>query len=203
MRFRNTSRRGVALLAVALAGSMAIPALAQTQAAGTADEWITRLASPGTAPDLDVAALKQAATDRIKARAKADAAPLKRAPIAPELLKLPQIAADIQFDEDGAVVRPESYQTLGRIADTLSHPSLWAYKFLIVGHTVSTGRRENNLTLSQRRADVIRDIMVNTFKVSGKRLQTLGLGEEQMLDNNRPTAPVNAQVQVMTVGKAP
>jgi OmpA-OmpF porin, OOP family len=203
MRFRNISRRGVALLAVVLAGSMAIPAFAQTQAAGAAEEWITRLASPDTAPDIDVAALKQAATDRIKARSKADAAPLKRAPIAPELLKLPQIAADIQFDEDGAVVRPESYRMLGRIADTLSHPSLWAYKFLIVGHTASTGRRENNLTLSQRRADVIRDIMVNTFKISGKRLQSLGLGEEQMLDNNRPTAPVNAQFQLMTVGKAP
>ena len=43
MRFRNTSRRGIALLAVALAGLMAIPAFAQTQAAGTADEWIIRL----------------------------------------------------------------------------------------------------------------------------------------------------------------
>jgi outer membrane protein OmpA-like peptidoglycan-associated protein len=202
MRSGSASRR-IALLAVALAGLTAIPAFAQTQVAGAADEWVTRLAGLDAAPDLDVAALKQAATDRIKARSKADAAPLKRAPIAPELRKLPQIAADIQFDEDGAVVRPESYRTLGRIADTLTHPSLWGYKFLIVGHTVSTGKRENNLTLSQRRADVVRDIMINTFKVSGKRLQALGLGEEQMLDNNRPTAPVNAQVQLVTVGKAP
>ena len=77
------------------------------------------------------------------------------------------------------------------------------YKFLIVGHTVSTGRRENNLTLSQRRADVIRDMLINTFKISPKRLQTIGLGEEQLLDSARPSAPVNQQVQVVTVGKAP
>ena len=197
------SRWGIALLAAALIGCAALPALAQAQAGGTADEWVNKLAGLETAPDLDVAALRQQAQDRIKARAKADAAPVKRPLIAPELLKLPQFAADIQFDEDAAVVRPESYRTLGRIADTLYHPSLLGYKFLIVGHTLSTGRRENNLTLSQRRADVIRDMLINTFKISPKRLQTLGLGEEQLLDSIHPAAPVNQQVQILTVGKAP
>jgi outer membrane protein OmpA-like peptidoglycan-associated protein len=117
------------------------------------------------------------------------------------LLRLPQLAAEIQFDEDAAVVRPESYRVLGRIADTLYHPSLLGYKFLIVGHTVSTGRRENNLTLSQRRADVVREVLINTFKISPKRLQAIGLGEEQLLDSARPAAPANQQVHVMTIGQ--
>ena len=199
----GNSRRVIALLAASLLGLMAIPASAQTPAAGPADEWVNELAGPETAPDLDLAALRQQATDRIKARAKLDAAPLKRAVIAPDLLNLPQVAADIKFDEDAAVVRPESYRLLGRIADTLYHPSLLGSKFLIVGHTVSTGKRDYNLTLSQRRADVIRDIMISTFKVSPKRLQAIGLGEEQMLDSLHPAAPVNAQVQLIAVGKAP
>ena len=203
MRRCRNSRHGVALLVAALIGLAAIPASAQTPAAGSADEWINKLAGPETAPDLDLAALRQQAADRIKARAKLDAAPLKRAPIAPYLLKLPQVTADIQFDEDAAVVRPESYRMLGRIADALYHPSLLGSKFLIVGHTVSTGKRDYNLTLSQRRADVIRDIMISTFKISPKRLQAIGLGEEQMLDSLHPGAPVNAQVQLMTVGRAP
>jgi flagellar motor protein MotB len=50
---------------------------------------------------------------------------------------------------------------------------------------------------------VIRDMLVNTFKISPKRLQTIGLGEEQLLDSARPSAPVNQQVQVVTLGKAP
>jgi len=203
MRRCRNSRHGVALLVAALIGLAAIPASAQTPAAGSADEWINKLAGPETAPDLDLAALRQQAADRIKARAKLDAAPLKRAPIAPDLLKLPQVTADVQFDEDAAVVRPESYRMLGRIADALYHPSLLGSRFLIVGHTVSTGKRDYNLTLSQRRADVIRDIMISTFKISPKRLQAIGLGEEQMLDSLHPGAPVNAQVQLMTVGKAP
>jgi len=203
MRRCRNSRHGVALLVAALIGLAAIPASAQTPGAGSADEWINKLAGPETAPDLDLAALRQQAADRIKARAKLDAAPLKRAPIAPDLLKLPQVTADIQFDEDAAVVRPESYRMLGRIADALYHPSLLGSRFLIVGHTVSTGKRDYNLTLSQRRADVIRDIMISTFKISPKRLQAIGLGEEQMLDGLHPGAPVNAQVQLMTVGRAP
>jgi OOP family OmpA-OmpF porin len=202
MSSARKARHGVGLLVVALIG-FALPSSAQAQAAGTADEWVNKLAGLETAPDLDVAALRQQAMDRIKARAKADAAAVKRPLIAPELLKLPQqFSAEIQFDEDAAVVRPESFRTLGRIADTLTHPSLLGYKFLIVGHTVSTGKREYNLILSQRRADVIRDILINTFKISPKRLQALGLGEEQLLDSLHPAAAVNQQVQVVTVGKA-
>lgn len=190
---------GIGLLISMLVGFAALPSLAQTQAGGTAEEWVTRLAGLETPPDLDFAALRQQALDRIKSRA--DSAPIKRPPLASQLLKLPQLVADIQFDEDAAVMRPDSYRMLGRIADTLSHPSLLGYRFLIVGHTPSTGRRENNLTLSQRRADVIRDVLINTFKISPKRLQAVGLGEEQLLDSARPMSPANQQVHVMTIGK--
>ena len=66
-------------------------------------------------------------------------------------------------------MQPASYQTLGRIADALVHSSMLPYGVLIVGHTESNGRRENNVFLSQRRADAIRDMLVNTFKIATKR----------------------------------
>jgi flagellar motor protein MotB len=100
-------------------------------------------------------------------------------------------------------VRPESYQTLGRLADTLVNSALLNYTFLIVGHVESGARRDHNVFLSQRRADAIRDILVNTFKISAKRLQSVGLGEEQLLDPARPNGPVNAQTQIMTLAKVP
>ncbi len=199
MRPASKSRRHFGLLAVALLGFAALPAQAQAPAAGTSEEWVKRLDGLETAPDLDLADLRQRLVERVKS--KVEPVPNKRPPAVPQLLKLPQLIADIQFDEDAAVVRPDSYRVLGRIADTLTHPSLLGYKFLIVGHTPSTGRRDHNLTLSQRRADVIRDVLVNTFKLSSKRLQAIGLGEEQLLDRARPTAPINAQVHLMTVGR--
>lgn len=198
MRRASRSLAPIGLLVVALLGCAVLPARAQTPAASSSEDWVKRLAGLETAPDLDVAALRQQVTERVKSRA--DTQPIRRPLVAPQLLKLPQLVADIQFDEDAAVVRPESYRMLGRIADTLTHPSLLGYRFLIVGHTVSTGRRDINLSLSQRRADVIREVLVNTFKINPKRLLSLGLGEEQLLDSARPASPANQRVHLMTVG---
>ncbi len=187
-----------ALLALA-AG--ACPARAQT--ATTRDDIVSRLGRFESAPDLDLAALRQKVTERSKSRSKVDFAPLNRSQVAPELLKLPSYLADIQFDTDTPIVLPESYQTVGRLADALMHASLLPYSFLIVGHVEPSGRREANAILSQRRADAIRDILVNTFKISAKRLQSVGLGEEQLLDAAHPNAPINRQMQVVTVAKMP
>jgi OmpA-OmpF porin, OOP family len=175
------------------------PAHAQT--AAPAENLVSALGGLDAAPDLDIAALRQQVLDRVKA--KTDAVALKRPPIAPQLLKLPQFSIEIQFDTDSPVIRPNSYRTLGRIADALQDPALLAYGFLIVGHTESTGRREINLTLSQRRADSIRDVLVTTFKISSKRLQAVGLGEEQLRDTARPAAPVNQRIQVISVKTMP
>jgi outer membrane protein OmpA-like peptidoglycan-associated protein len=194
-------RRDIGLLTgalIVLAGSMS-PACAQTIV--TTETMVNQLAGQDTPPDIDVAALRQQALDRVKS--KAEPVPLKRPPVAVQLLKLPQFIVDVQFDSDSPIVRPESYSVLGRIADALTYPTLLPYRFLIVGHTESSGKRDYNLTLSQRRADAIRDVLATTFKISPKRLQAIGLGEEQLQDAVHPTAPINQQIQVVTVGNAP
>jgi OmpA-OmpF porin, OOP family len=124
-----------------------------------------------------------------------------RPPIAAQLADLPQSSFEIEFDPDSTIVRPASFRTLGRIADALTHPTLLGYRFLVVDHTNSIGRRDANLALSQRRADAIRDILLATFKISPKRLQAVGLGEEQLGDAAHPTATGNLRVQIVTVGK--
>jgi outer membrane protein OmpA-like peptidoglycan-associated protein len=201
MRPGNSGLRDLRLLAVALIGSAALMFPLRAQTALTTDDIVSRLGGLETAPDLDLAALRQRALDRIKS--KAEAVPLKRPPVTTELRKLPQITLGIKFDPDTSIVRPESYQSLGRIADALMRQSLLPYGILIVGHTESTGKRDYNLTLSQRRADSIRDVLVTTFKISPKRIQAIGLGEEQLLDAAQPSAAINQQYQIMTVAKAP
>lgn len=193
--------RDLGLLTSALMLLAAPSPPAYAQSAAPAENLVNALIGLDATPDLDVAALRQQALERIKA--KADAVPLKRPPIAPQLLQLPQFTVEVQFDPDSPIIRPDSYRTLGRIADTLQNPALLAYGFLIVGHTESGGRRDNNLTLSQRRADSIRDVLITTFKISSKRLQAVGLGEEQLRDAARPAAPVNQRIQVISVKTMP
>ena len=204
MRSGDKNRRGIVLLMAALIGLTGLPAFAQAPAqapaGGTSEEWIKKLGGFDGAAEPDPVELKKQAAERIKS--KAEPVPNKRPQMAPELNKLPQFVTEVLFDEDAAVVRPDSYRTLGRIADALTDPSMLGYRFLIVGHTASAGRRDFNLTLSQRRADVIRDVLINTFKVSAKRLVALGLGEEQLVDRTRPGAPANSRFQVITVGSS-
>ena len=188
---------GTLMLAAAIAPS------ARAQSAVTRDDIISKLNHLDAAPTLDLAALRPQVMERSKSRGRNEPPPQKRPPIAPDLTGLPTFNVDIQFDPDTPVVRPESYETVGRIADAMVQATMLPYTFLIVGHIESNGKREGNVTLSQRRADSIRDILVNTFKISTKRLQSIGLGEEQLLDPGRPTSAVNQQIQIMTIAKLP
>ena len=169
----------------------------------TREDIVRQLSRFETAPTLDLAALKQQTQERSKMRGRNEPPPQKRPPIAPDLMNLPAFNVDIQFDVDTPIVRPESYQTVGRIADAMVYSELLPYSFLIVGHVEANGKRESNVILSQRRADAIRDILANTFKISAKRLQSIGLGEEQLLDPAKPTSAVNQQIQIITVAKTP
>jgi outer membrane protein OmpA-like peptidoglycan-associated protein len=185
-------------LVLAAAGLLAMalsPACAQE--APTAKTMIDTLAKLEAPSDLDVPALRQQAAERIKTRA--DLNPVKRPLISRELNRLPHIDLDIQFNPDTPVIRPESYPTIGRLADALTNPALMSLTFLVVGRMDANGRRDNNLALSQRRAEAIRDALVTTFKVSSKRVLAVGLGEEQLVDANNPKSAVNQQAEIVTL----
>jgi OmpA-OmpF porin, OOP family len=182
------------LLAMSAASALAQPA-------ATSDDMVNQLSGLEAPVEVDIASLRQDALARIKS--KADAVALKRPPIAPQLTKLPHLDLDIQFNPGSPVIRPDSYRMLGRVADALSDPRLLPFVFLIVGHTDASGRREDNLTLSQRRAESFRDVLVTTFKISPKRIQAVGLGEEQLQDADHPKAAVNQQIGIVSVRKGP
>ena len=200
MRFGEKYLGNIGLLTGMLI-MLAAPTPLAAQVPATTESLVNQLAGLETTPDLNVAALRQQALERVKS--KVDAAPLKRPPVVVQILKLPQMNAEVQFDSDSPIIRPQSYRAIGRIADALYHPKLLPYGFLIVANTDSTGKREYNLTLSQRRADAIREVLVTTFKISPKRLQALGLGEEQLQDAAHPTAASNLRIQIITVAKIP
>jgi OmpA-OmpF porin, OOP family len=201
MRLARPTLRAFGLPIAALIAVMAATCLAQGQTAPEPDAIVSQLSQFDSAPELDIADLKQRVLDKSRSRARNEPEPSKRPPIVPEILNLPTFTVDIHFDTDTPVIRPDSYQAVGRIADALVNAQLLPYTFLVVGHSDSNGRREANAILSQRRADAIRDVLVNTFKISSKRLQSLGLGEEQFVDQAHPTSPANLQIQIVTIGK--
>jgi OmpA-OmpF porin, OOP family len=200
-RLAKRSLRDMPLLAAVMIAISAPPSYGQV--AATREDIVNQLSRFDTGPELDLAGLRQKTLERSRSRSRNEPPADKRPPMVPELQGLPGFNVDIQFDTDTPIVRPQSYETLGRIADALVNAKLLQYSFLIVGHIEANGRRENNAILSQRRADAIRDILVNTFKISAKRIQAIGLGEEQLLDPAHPTSATNQQVQILTLAKVP
>jgi outer membrane protein OmpA-like peptidoglycan-associated protein len=121
-------------------------------------------------------------------------------PIADVLKNLPNFIVQIQFDLGSDVIRPESWVTVGRIADALHNPLLLSNRFLVVGHTDAKGTRTYNLELSQKRADAVVEMLVNTFRVPPAQLVALGLGEEQLFDQKDPFSGANRRVAILNIG---
>ena len=193
-----------ACLAALVAGMPAARAQTPGQPAPARDDIVNALNHYDSDVALDIPALKQTILERSKVRSKKEPEANKRPPIVPEIMKVPgTFNVAIAFDVDTPIILPESYETVGRIADAMVNAPLLQYTFLIVGHTESNGNRPANAILSQRRADAIRDVLANTFKISTKRLASLGVGEEQFIDQAHPTSAVNQQIQIVTVGKVP
>jgi OOP family OmpA-OmpF porin len=117
-----------------------------------------------------------------------------------ELKKLPQLIVQIQFDLGSDSIRPESWVTIGRIADALRHPLLAGNRFLIVGHTDAQGSRLFNLELSQKRAQSVTGMLITTFRIKSERLLAMGLGEEQLFNKGKPNSGVNRRVELLNIG---
>lgn len=154
-----------------------------------------------TSVGVDVARMRQIAAQAAHDPARAD--PYHRAPLFEQLNALSQMTIAIEFDFDSARISPRSYRAIGLMADALYHPVLYGYCFLIVGHTDASGRRDYNLKLSDRRAEAIRQALINPFGIGKLRIDTLGLGEEQLLNRSNPKAAENRRVQLINVGQLP
>jgi OOP family OmpA-OmpF porin len=124
----------------------------------------------------------------------------KPLPVLEVLKKLPQLVVQIQFDLDSDAIRPQSWVTVGRIADALHHPLVAGNRFLIVGHTDARGKRLYNFNLSERRAQSVVGMLTSTFKVNPSRLAAMGLGEEQLFDAADPNNGVNRRVEFFNMG---
>lgn len=148
---------------------------------------------------MTAASLRQAALDNV--RNSPGQAAMNRPLLFPQLEDQAQFTVEIVFDFNSAAIRPESYRAVGAMADALHNPILLGYKFLVIGHTDAVGGREYNLKLSQRRAEAIREALVNPFGVDPARLDAVGFGEEQLRDPLHPDSQINRRVQLINIGR--
>lgn len=95
------------------------------------------------------------------------------------------ITYGIYFDSGKDVVKAESYGTINEIAKVMKDkPEL---RIKIIGHTDSDGDDAMNLDLSKRRANNVKEYLVNQFQIESSRIETDGKGESEAIVSNTST----------------
>jgi len=188
------------LTSLLIAGSAVVmsASLAFAQTSLSRNEIINSLQGAQAEVEISADVLQQQAFEHIKKYPGDNSS--EALPLAAQLAKLRQFNVEITFDFDSARIRPESYETIGVIADALHTPYLMGQTFFVVGHTDAKGAREYNLELSIKRAAAVRNALVTTFGVPAASLAAVGLGEEQLRDPAKPDAEINRRVQLINVG---
>ena len=88
---------------------------------------------------------------------------------------------DVHFDFDRSALRPDAIMILDAAVMTLqANPGLTV---TIEGHTDSVGTAEYNLSLGERRANAVRDYLLNRG-IAAARLRTVSYGEERPVADN-------------------
>lgn len=91
----------------------------------------------------------------------------------------------ILFDSGSANIQPQSMGIIRQISQVLQQES--AMKLKIVGHTDADGSNESNLSLSQKRAEAVKEALVSVYGISSDRLIHEGKGESEPVGDNGTT----------------
>jgi outer membrane protein OmpA-like peptidoglycan-associated protein len=111
----------------------------------------------------------------------------------------PNIDLEINFDYNSAEISKASLPAAQELGKALSNPSLRGSTFVVAGHTDGIGSDGFNQDLSERRADTIKNYLVQKFGISGTDLVTVGYGKTKLKDAQNPADPVNRRVQVVNM----
>ena len=90
------------------------------------------------------------------------------------------------FGTGKAVIKRQSYTLLKEVADAIKNATS-IKKVIIEGHTDSSGSRKLNLKLSQKRADAVREFLIDEG-VKGSKLEAIGYGPDRPISSNRTRA---------------
>jgi outer membrane protein OmpA-like peptidoglycan-associated protein len=117
-------------------------------------------------------------------------------PVMPEpVAEAVRVELDVKFDFDKSVVKEGSFDDIKNVADFMAqYPQTTT---VVEGHTDSIGTDAYNQGLSERRANAVRDVLVDQYGVAAERVNAVGYGETRpVADNSTPEGrAINRRVE--------
>ena len=120
----------------------------------------------------------------------------------PAVAEVVRVELDVKFDFDKSKVKEESYGDIKNLADFMKQYP--ATSTTVEGHTDSVGTDAYNQKLSERRANAVREVLVNQYGVGGERVNAVGYGESKPVADNATEAgrAVNRRVEAEVEAQA-
>jgi outer membrane protein OmpA-like peptidoglycan-associated protein len=156
--------------------------------------------SPNTGTPAEV---RSSALPITQASVKATKSPDSDTSIAqPQHAAAPSVNLTVNFALGSAELTPQAIKTLDDLGKALSSDTLANFRFRVEGHTDTVGTREFNRSLSERRAAVVVEYIVEKYKVPAGRLEPAGLGADHPLVQtaDQVAEARNRRVQVVNLG---
>jgi outer membrane protein OmpA-like peptidoglycan-associated protein len=175
---------------------------AEGKAASTREETPAVDQKAAVATDKPTAPVEAVSKSEPEPAAKATPVPVEVAVERAERKQLPSVDLEVLFEFNSAKMTEAAVEALRPLGHALSDERLADGQFLIAGHTDGKGKADYNLELSQRRADAVREFLMENFKIDGSRLVAKGFGESRLKNPQRPRAAENRRVQVVNLTSA-
>jgi len=100
---------------------------------------------------------------------------------------------DIFFDVNSSTLKPRAYSEVDRISNVLNNYPQTTIR--VEGHTDSTGPADYNQRLSEKRAETVKNALVQRA-VDSRRINAVGFGESQLISSDNAT---NRRVSIVIV----
>jgi outer membrane protein OmpA-like peptidoglycan-associated protein len=105
----------------------------------------------------------------------------------------------INFELNSTEFTPQGKENLEEFAKALSDKRLSSAHFVVEGHTDALGSDEYNMGLSERRAQVVKNFLLEKG-VSTAMVTAVGLGEKKPRESD-PADPLNRRVEMRIQGQ--
>ena len=182
---------------VALAGSDTVPAAQILNA--LKPKSATRGLSAGTQVDPAASAKEASFLNTVRNRQTRSLSLGERQEIADIAANKPKIDLEIHFDYNSADIAKGSARAVQELGKALSDATMKGSTFVVAGHTDAIGSEAYNQDLSERRADTIKNYLVEHYGLNGSDLVTVGYGKTRPKDPSAPMDPTNRRVQVVNM----
>lgn len=110
-----------------------------------------------------------------------------------------RIGLPINFEFNSSVLTDKSVAYVNQIGHMMNLEKIRNEKLMIIGHTDASGSEIYNASLSEIRAQAVKDFLINKFNIDDKRINIAGKGEQEPLQGKDPFDPLNRRVEIFLI----